>query len=86
MGRSKHHKKNRSASKWRKLSNIRRALRRYFEANDGEVPDWFIENHYSASGRYKRKINVKDKSEKSKYRAVKNVWNSRSLFVNLYIS
>ena len=73
MGRSKHHKKNMTASKWRKLSNIRRALRRYLEANDGDIPDWFIENHYSNSGRYKKKINVTDKSKKSKYREVKNV-------------
>ncbi len=73
MPRSKHHRKNRPDSKWRKLSNIRRALRRYLEANDGEVPEWFIENHYSNSGRYKKKINVTDKRKKSKYREVKNV-------------
>ena len=73
MPRSKHHRKNRPDSKWRKLSNIRRALRRYLEANDGDIPDWFIENHYSNSGRYKKKINVKDNSKKSKYREVKNV-------------
>jgi len=36
--------------------------------NDNEVPDWFIENHYSDSGKYKKKINVKSKSKKSKYR------------------
>jgi hypothetical protein len=73
MPRSRHHKKNMSASKWRKLSNIRRALRRYLEANDGDVPDWFIENHYSNTGKYKKKINVVDKRKKSKYRKVKNV-------------
>ena len=68
MPRSKHHKKNMSDSKWRKLSNIRRAVRRYVTANEGEVPDWFIENHYSDTGKYKKKINVKSKSKKSKYR------------------
>ena len=70
---SKHHKKNKSASKWRKLSNIRRALRGYMEATDGEIPDWFIENHLGTKGKLKGKIVVKDKSKKSKYRAVKNV-------------
>ena len=70
---SKHHKKNMSSGKWRKLSNIRRALRKYVDANDGDIPVWFIENHYSNSGRYEKKINIKDKSKKSKYRAVKNV-------------
>jgi hypothetical protein len=73
MPRSKHHKKNKSASKWRKLSNIRRALRGYMEATDGEIPDWFIENHLGTKGKLKGKIVVKDKSKKSKYRAVKNV-------------
>jgi|TARA_Y100000310_G_scaffold10569_1_gene11256 hypothetical protein len=74
MPRSKHHKKKMSASKWRKLSNIRRALRKYLEANDGDIPDWFIENHFSDIGRYKKKINVVgDKRKKSKYRKVKNV-------------
>ncbi len=68
MPRSKHHRKNRPDSKWRKLSNIRRALRRYLEANDGDIPDWFIENHYSDSGKYKKKINVKSTSKKSKYK------------------
>ena len=73
MPRSKHHKKNKSASKWRKLSNIRRALRGYMEATDGEIPDWFIENHLGTKGKLKGKIVVKDKSKNSKYRAVKNV-------------
>ena len=68
MPRSKHHKKNMSDSKWRKLGNIRKAIRRYIAANDGEIPDWFIENHYSDIGKYKKKINVKSKSKKSKYR------------------
>ena len=68
MPRSKHHKKNMSDSKWRKLSNIRRAVRRYVDANDGDVPDWFIENHYSNIGKYKKKINVKSTSKKSKYK------------------
>ena len=68
MPRSKHHKKKMSDSKWRKLSNIRRAVRRYVAANEGEVPDWFIENHYSDTEKYKKKINVKSKSKKSKYR------------------
>jgi hypothetical protein len=58
MPRSKHHKKNMSAKKWRKLSNIRKALRRYMEANEGAIPDWFIKSHYSNKGKYKRKINV----------------------------
>ena len=71
MPRSKHHKKKMNDSKWRKLSNIRRALRKYLEANDGDIPDWFIENHFSDIGRYKKKINVKDSSKKSKYRKVK---------------
>jgi len=62
-----------SAKKWRKLSNIRKALRRHLEANDGDVPDWFIENHYSNTGKYKKKINVVDKRKKSKYRKVKIV-------------
>ena len=57
-----------SASKWRKLSNIRKDVRRYMLDNDNEVPDWVIENHYSDSGKYKKKINVKSKSKKSKYR------------------
>jgi len=70
---SKHHKKNKSASKWRKLSNIRRALHRYMEATDGEIPDWFIENHLGTKGKLKGKIVVKDKSKKSKYMGVKNV-------------
>jgi hypothetical protein len=73
MPRSKHHKKNKSASKWRKLSNIRRALRGYMEATDGEIPDWFIENHLGTKGKLRGKIVVKDKSKNSKYRAVKNV-------------
>ena len=73
MPRSKHHKKNKSASKWRKLSNIRRALHRYMEATDGEIPDWFIENHLGTKGKLKGKIVVKDKSKKSKYMGVKNV-------------
>ena len=74
MPRSKHHRKNRSDSKWRKLSNIRRVLRRYMEATDGEIPDWFIENHLGRKGKLKGKIVVKEKSKKSlKYRAVKNV-------------
>jgi len=73
MPRSKHHKKNKSASKWRKLSNIRRALREYMEATDGEIPDWFIENHLGTKGKLRGKIVVKDKSKNSKYRAVKNV-------------
>ena len=74
MPRSKHHKKNMSSSKWRKLSNIRKALRRYMEATDGEIPDWFIENHLGRKGKLKGKIVVKEKSKKSlKYRAVKNV-------------
>ena len=47
MPRSKHHKKNMSDSKWRKLGNIRKGIRRYMDANDGEVPDWFIENQAS---------------------------------------
>ncbi len=47
-----------SAKKWRKLSNIRKALRRYMEANEGAIPDWFIKSHYSNKGKYKRKINV----------------------------
>ena len=68
MPRCKHHKKSMSASKWRKLSNIRKDVRRYMLDNDNEVPDWFIENHYSDSGKYKKKINVKSKSKKSKYR------------------
>ena len=72
MPRSKHHKKNMSDSKWRKLGNIRRAVRRYVNANDGDVPDWFIENHYSDTGKYKKKINVKSKSKKSKYRETTN--------------
>ena len=72
MPRSKHHKKKMSDSKWRKLSNIRRAVRRYVTANEGEVPDWFIENHYSDTGKYKKKINVKSKSKKSKYRETTN--------------
>ena len=67
---SKHHKKNKSASKWRKLSNIRRALHRYMEATDGEIPDWFIENHLGTKGKLKGKIVVKDKSKKSKYREI----------------
>ena len=71
---SKHHKKNKSASKWRKLSNIRRALHRYMEATDGEIPDWFIENHLGTKGKLKGKMVVKDNSKKSfKYREVKNV-------------
>ena len=70
---SKHIRKNRSASKWKKLSNIRRALRRYMEATDGEIPDWFIKNHLGTKGKLKGKIAVNDKSKKSKYRAVKNV-------------
>ena len=70
MPRSKHHKKNKSASKWRKLSNIRRALRGYMEATDGEIPDWFIENHLGTKGKLKGKIVVKDKSKKSKYREI----------------
>ena len=73
MPRSKHHKKNKSASKWRKLSNIRRALRGYMEATDGEIPDWFIENHLGTKGKLKGKIVVKDKSKKSKYMGLKNV-------------
>ena len=73
MPRSKHHKKNKSASIWRKLSNIRRALRGYMEATDGEIPDWFIENHLGTKGKLKGKIVVKDKSKKSKYMGVKNV-------------
>ena len=73
MPRSKHHKKNKSASKWRKLSNIRRALRGYMEATDGEIPDWFIENHLGTKGKLRGKIVVKDKSKKSKYMGVKNV-------------
>jgi len=68
MPRSKHHKKNMSDGKWRKLGNIRKGIRRYMDANDGEVPDWFIENHYSDTGKYKKKINIKSKSKKSKYR------------------
>jgi len=75
MPRSKHHKKKMSDSKWRKLSNIRRAVRRYVTANEGEVPDWFIENHYSDTGKYKKKINVKSKSKKSKYREIINILN-----------
>ena len=67
---SKHHKKNKSASKWRKLSNIRRALRGYMEATDGEIPDWFIENHLGTKGKLRGKIVVKDKSKKSKYREI----------------
>ena len=70
---SKHRRKNRSDSKWKKLSNIRRALRRYMEATDGEIPDWFIKKHLGTKGKLKGKIVVKDKSKKSKYRAVKNV-------------
>jgi hypothetical protein len=70
---SKHIRKNRSASKWKKLSNIRRALRKYMEATDGEIPDWFIKNHLGTRGKLRGKIVVKDKSKKSKYRAVKNV-------------
>jgi len=70
---SKHIRKNRSASKWKKLSNIRRALRRYMEATDGEIPDWFIKNHLGTRGKLRGKIVVNDKSKKSKYRAVKNV-------------
>ena len=70
MPRSKHHKKNKSASKWRKLSNIRRALRGYMEATDGEIPDWFIENHLGTKGKLRGKIVVKDKSKKSKYREI----------------
>jgi len=70
---SKHIRKNRSASKWKKLSNIRRALRKYMEATDGEIPDWFIKNHLGTKGKLKGKIAVNDKSKKSKYRAVKNV-------------
>lgn len=73
MPRSKHHKKNKSSSKWRKLSNIRRALRKYLEANDNDIPVWFIETHLGTKGKLKGKIVVKDKSKKSKYRAVKNV-------------
>ena len=73
MPRSKHHKKNKSAFKWRKLSNIRRALRGYMEATDGEIPDWFIENHLGTKGKLRGKIVVKDKSKKSKYMGVKNV-------------
>jgi len=70
---SKHIRKNRSASKWKKLSNIRRALRKYMEATDGEIPDWFIKNHLGTRGKLRGKIVVNDKSKKSKYRAVKNV-------------
>ena len=70
---SKHIRKNRSASKWKKLSNIRRALRKYMEATDGEIPDWFIKNHLGTRGKLRGKIVVKDKSKKSKYRAVKIV-------------
>ena len=70
---SKHIRKNRSDSKWRKLSNIRRALRKYMEANDSEIPDWFIKNHLGTRGKLRGKIVVNDKSKKSKYRAVKNV-------------
>ena len=66
-------RKNRSASKWKKLSNIRRALRKYMEATDGEIPDWFIKNHLGTRGKLRGKIVVNDKSKKSKYRAVKNV-------------
>ena len=57
-----------SVGKWRKLGNIRKGIRRYTAANDGEIPDWFIENHYSDTGKYKKKINIKSKSKKSKYR------------------
>ena len=58
MPRSKHHKKNMSAGKWRKLSNIRKAVRRYIDATDGEVPDLFIEKHLGRKGKYKGKILV----------------------------
>ena len=70
---SKHRRKNRNDSKWRKLSNIRRALRRDMEDSDGQIPDWFIKNHLGTKGKLKGKIAVNDKSKKSKYRAVKNV-------------
>jgi len=70
MPRSRHHKKNMSASKWRKISNIRKALRKYVQSNPGDVPDWFIEHHYSNTGKYKKKINVSSKTKKSKYRKV----------------
>jgi hypothetical protein len=43
------------------------------EDSDGEIPDWFIKNHLGTKGKLKGKIVVKDKSKKSKYRAVKNV-------------
>jgi hypothetical protein len=43
------------------------------EATDGEIPDWFIENHLGTKGKLRGKIVVKDKSKNSKYRAVKNV-------------
>ena len=43
------------------------------EATDGEIPDWFIENHLGTKGKLKGKIVVKDKSKKSKYMEVKNV-------------
>ncbi len=58
MPRSRHHKKNMSAKKWRKLSNIRKAVRKYIDATDGEVPDWFIEKHLGRKGKYKGKIIV----------------------------
>ena len=67
---SKHHKKNMSDKKWRKLKNIRNAVRQYMEKYDGEVPDWFIENHLGKKGKLKGKIVVKDKSKKSKYREI----------------
>ena len=71
---SKHHKKNMSAGKWRKLSNIRRALRQHMEKYEGEIPEWFIENHLGKKGKLKGKMVVKDNSKKSfKYREVKNV-------------
>ena len=73
MPRSKHHKKNMSDKKWRKLKNIRNAVRQYMEKYDGEIPDWFIENHLGTKGKLKGKIVVKDKSKKSKYMEVKNV-------------
>ena len=74
MPRSKHHKKNKSASKWRKLKNIRKAVRQHMEKYEGEIPEWFIENHLGRKGKLKGKIVVKDNSKKSlKYRVVKNV-------------
>ena len=63
-----------SDKKWRKLKNIRKAVRQYMEKYEGEIPEWFIENHLGRKGKLKGKIVVKDNSKKSlKYRAVKNV-------------